>query len=174
MGPKRSAKTKTIPWHPPLETRRFPGQMMEREEIQYNLRCWRKLFPFSQHTATGPQLGASFRRVGKPFHDARFVWLLLSFRTSTLVQVSRTPRAAFEWRGTLPGVGEALKREIAGLVLVGQLWLWGFEGCGCAGCDWAGWLRGAFGGKRMHEFCEFLADLRSTSSVSSTFASSIS
>ena len=32
----------------------------------------------------------------------------------------------FEWRGTLPGVGEALKREIAGLGLVGRLLLWGF------------------------------------------------
>lgn len=30
-------------------------------------------------------------------------------------------------RERLPGVGEALKREIAGLGLVGRLLLWGFE-----------------------------------------------
>ena len=55
----------------------------------------------------------------------------------------------------MPGVGEALKREIAGLGLVEQWWLWGFEGCGCSGCDWAGWLRGAFAGKRMMSFAGF-------------------
>jgi len=31
----------------------------------------------------------------------------------------------------LPGVGEALKREIAGLSLVEQVWLWGFDACAC-------------------------------------------
>ena len=31
----------------------------------------------------------------------------------------------------MPGVGEALKREIAGLVLVDRLLLWGFAQCGC-------------------------------------------
>ena len=38
-----------------------------------------------------------------------------------MVQVSRTPLAKFEWCATLPGVGEALKREIAGLVLGGSV-----------------------------------------------------
>jgi hypothetical protein len=37
----------------------------------------------------------------------------------------------------LPGVGEALKREIAGLGLVGQL-LWGFACRACGGFDPAG------------------------------------
>ena len=37
----------------------------------------------------------------------------------------------FELRGALPGVGEALKREIAGLVLVDRLWLWGFGRLAC-------------------------------------------
>ena len=45
---------------------------------------------------------------------------------TAVVQVSRTPRARFGYRGALPGVGEALRREIAGLVLVRWL-LWGFE-----------------------------------------------
>jgi hypothetical protein len=39
----------------------------------------------------------------------------------------------FELRGTLPGVGEALKREIAGLGLVGRLLLWGFGLWACLG-----------------------------------------
>jgi hypothetical protein len=42
-------------------------------------------------------------------------------------QVSRTPRAAFEWGAALPGVGDALKRGIAELGQVVRLWLWGFE-----------------------------------------------
>ena len=56
-------------------------------------------------------------------------------RMAALVQVSRTPFAAFEWHGLLPGVGEALKREIAGLGLVGCLLLWGFERCVCFESD---------------------------------------
>ena len=46
----------------------------------------------------------------------------------------------FELRGTLPGVGEALKREIAGLVWVGRCCygdLWGLgalDSTGQAGC----------------------------------------
>lgn len=47
---------------------------------------------------------------------------------SLMVQVSWTPRGAFEQREALPGVGEALKREIAGLGLLEQLWLRGFDG----------------------------------------------
>jgi len=35
----------------------------------------------------------------------------------------------------LPGVGEALKREIAGLGLVGRLLLWGFGLWACLGYD---------------------------------------
>ena len=44
---------------------------------------------------------------------------------------SDATRATFGWRGALPGVGEALKREIAGLGLVGRLLLWGLSWCGC-------------------------------------------
>ena len=44
-------------------------------------------------------------------------------------------------RGSLLGVGEALKREIAGLVLVCEL-LWGFACRACGGFDPAGWLNG--------------------------------
>jgi hypothetical protein len=62
-------------------------------------------------------------------------------RRSGKVQVSRTLREPFEQRGTLPGVGEALKREIAGLVLADRLCLWGFEGRGCLGSDWASRVR---------------------------------
>ncbi len=52
------------------------------------------------------------------------------------MQVSRTPRTTFDWHAALPGVGEALKREIAGMVLVCQPGLWGFE----EGCDFGfGW-----------------------------------
>lgn len=39
-----------------------------------------------------------------------------------------------EWRGALPGVGEALRREIAVLVLVGGF-LWGFVGSVWDGAD---------------------------------------
>ena len=60
----------------------------------------------------------------------------------------------FELRGTLPGVGEALKREIAGLVWVGRLLLWGFVGFGCSGFDWTGWLHRAFSGKRLMNFSD--------------------
>ena len=52
------------------------------------------------------------------------------------MQVSRTPRTPFDWRAALPGVGEALKREIAGMVLMGQPGLWGFEDGGCFGFGW--------------------------------------
>jgi hypothetical protein len=52
------------------------------------------------------------------------------------MQVSRTPRAMFEFGTSLPGVGEALKREIAGMVLVGQPGLWGFEDGCCFGFGW--------------------------------------
>ncbi len=51
------------------------------------------------------------------------------------MQVSRTPRASFVWRGSLLGVGEALKREIAGLGLVGGLLLWGFGRWAFLGSD---------------------------------------
>ena len=57
-----------------------------------------------------------------------------------------TPRAAFGWRGALPGVGEALKREIAGLGLVEQRYLWGFDGCGCFGFALSRACLGAFRG----------------------------
>jgi hypothetical protein len=50
--------------------------------------------------------------------------------------------AAFELRVALPGVGEALKREIAGLGLVDRLLLWGFEQCVCFRPE----LTGQFGG----------------------------
>ena len=52
-----------------------------------------------------------------------------------MLQFSRTPRATFGWRVALPGVGEALKREIAGLGLVGRLLLWGFGLWACLGSD---------------------------------------
>ena len=52
------------------------------------------------------------------------------------MQVSRTPRATLDWRAAFPGVGEALKREIAGIFLVGQAGLWGFEDCSCIGFGW--------------------------------------
>ena len=39
-------------------------------------------------------------------------------------------------RTELPGVGEALKREIAGMVLLGQPGLWGFEDGDCFGFGW--------------------------------------
>jgi hypothetical protein len=55
----------------------------------------------------------------------------------------------------LLGVGEALKREIAGLVLVDQWCLWGFVGFGCSGSGWTGWLRRAFSGKRLMSFLNF-------------------
>jgi len=58
------------------------------------------------------------------------------------MQVSRTPCATIGWRGSLPGVGEALKREIAGLVLAGQLWLWGFVRWACLGSDLPDQLKG--------------------------------
>lgn len=48
-----------------------------------------------------------------------------------MLQVSRTPCATFGWREALPGVGEALKREIAGLVLVDRLLLRGFAQSVC-------------------------------------------
>jgi len=57
---------------------------------------------------------------------------------------------------TLPGVGEALKREIAGLVLVDQPWLWGFEGQGCSESGWARGIRGACAGDRIIGFAGFL------------------
>lgn len=41
----------------------------------------------------------------------------------------------FVIRERLPGVGEALKREIAGLGLVGRLLLWGFERWAGLGSD---------------------------------------
>ena len=44
------------------------------------------------------------------------------------MQVSQTPCRSFEWSDALPGVGEAPKREIAGLGLADQIWLWVFEG----------------------------------------------
>jgi hypothetical protein len=50
--------------------------------------------------------------------------------------------AAFELRVALPGVGEALKREIAGLVWVDRLLLWGFAHCVCFRLE----LTGQFGG----------------------------
>ena len=52
-------------------------------------------------------------------------------RMPGLLQVSRTPYATFGQRVALPGVGEALKRELAGLVLVDRLLLCKFERCGC-------------------------------------------
>ena len=55
---------------------------------------------------------------------------------SAMMQVSRTPRTTFDLRAALRGVGEALKREIAGMVLVGQPGLWGFEDCSCIGFGW--------------------------------------
>jgi hypothetical protein len=74
---------------------------------------------------------------------------------SAVVQVSRTPCGTFKRRGALPGVGEALKREIAGLGLVEQWWLWGFAGCGCSESAWAGWLRGAFAVNPIMSFAGF-------------------
>ncbi len=56
----------------------------------------------------------------------------------------------------MAGVGEALKREIAGLVLADQLCLWGFGGLGSPGSDWAGWVRGAGAGKLIMGFAGFL------------------
>jgi hypothetical protein len=50
--------------------------------------------------------------------------------------------AAFELRVALPGVGEALKREIVGLVWVDRLLLWGFAQCVCFRPE----LTGQFGG----------------------------
>jgi hypothetical protein len=51
---------------------------------------------------------------------------------SVLMQVSRTPRSIFKLGTALPGVGEALKQEIAwGWSLRDQLGLWGFA----AMCD---------------------------------------
>ena len=57
------------------------------------------------------------------------------------MQVSRTPRARLEWCARLPGVGEALKREIAGWFWAGQLGLWGIEACVCFRFGWAGCVR---------------------------------
>jgi hypothetical protein len=45
---------------------------------------------------------------------------------SGLMQVSRTPSVEFELCSVSPGVGEALKREIAGLVLCGSVGSMGF------------------------------------------------
>ena len=56
----------------------------------------------------------------------------------------------------LPGVGEALKREIAGFVLADQPWLWGFEERVCFESDWASWVRGAYADKRILGFAGFL------------------
>jgi hypothetical protein len=62
--------------------------------------------------------------------------LAIKRRTAALMQVSRTPRTKFMWYTVVRGVGEALKREIAGMVLVGQPGLWGFEDGGCFGFGW--------------------------------------
>ena len=51
--------------------------------------------------------------------------------------------AAFELRVALPGVGEALKREIAGLVWVDRLLLWGFAQCVCFRPEQTGQFGGA-------------------------------
>ena len=48
----------------------------------------------------------------------------------------------------LPGVGEALKREIAGLGLLGRLLLWGFERWACVGFDLTKRLNGLPWAKR--------------------------
>ena len=61
---------------------------------------------------------------------------LFGWRMAVQMQVSRTPRTPFDWRAALPGVGEALKREIAGMFLVGQPGLWGFEDYGCFAFSW--------------------------------------
>ncbi len=50
---------------------------------------------------------------------------------------------ALEYCRSLPGVGEALKREIVGLVLAEQPWLWGFDEADFFGSAWAGWALGA-------------------------------
>jgi hypothetical protein len=57
-------------------------------------------------------------------------------QTAAWMQVSRTPRLIFQLGTALPGVGEALKWEIAGMVLVGQPGLWGFEDGACFGFGW--------------------------------------
>ena len=51
---------------------------------------------------------------------------------------------AFELRGALPGVGEALKREIAGLGLAFRLRLWGIEAVEFCGSWLAGWSTALF------------------------------
>ena len=48
----------------------------------------------------------------------------------------------------LPGVGEALKREIAGLGMVGRLLLWGFGRWACFGSGLAGPLCERYQAKR--------------------------
>ena len=71
------------------------------------------------------------------------------------------------------GVGEALKREIAGLVLVGRL-LWGFDRWACLGSgltDPLHGLRWAPLGYAQHQLCLALVDTRGFLSVLSTFAS---
>jgi len=72
------------------------------------------------------------------------------------VQVSRTPLEPFEQRGTLPCVGEALKREIAGLVLADRRFLWGFEGGRWLASGRVGRVRGVCSGNRIMSFVSFL------------------
>mgnify|MGYP003629149378 CR=1 len=48
----------------------------------------------------------------------------------------------------LPGVGEALKREIAGLGMVGRLLLWGFGRWACFGSGLTGPLCERYQAKR--------------------------
>ena len=62
--------------------------------------------------------------------------IIQKYRMAAVMQVSRTPRLIFQLGTMLPGVGEALKWEIAGRVLVDQPGLWGFEDGGCFGFGW--------------------------------------
>ena len=55
----------------------------------------------------------------------------------------------------MPGVGEALKREIAGLGLVEQRYLWGFDGCCCFGFALSHACLGAFRGDLSGRFAFF-------------------
>ena len=72
------------------------------------------------------------------------------------MQVSRTPRTKFMWCAVVRGVGEALKREIAGMVLVGQPGLWGFEDGCCFGFGWERCPRAARVFKSNMYFADFL------------------
>jgi hypothetical protein len=77
-----------------------------------------------------------------PLRRAASQHLEVMMKGSSGVGFSDATGAAFELRVALPGVGEALKREIVGLVWVDRLLLWGFAQCVCFRPE----LTGQFGG----------------------------